>query len=129
MSISPSFLQYFSQPQHSVIAPTSLATQWEEEIKRLTPSLKVLLHTGANRTNGTYLLNQKNFSVTYQWTDPEALSRYHVVITSYGTVASEHNDSPKKKKVLNALFKVKWWRIALGTCRRHANFASSNFVP
>jgi SNF2-related domain len=61
-----------------------------------------------------------NSSTLITVVDPDVLDKYHVVITSYGTVASEHNDSPKKKKVINALFKVKWWRIVLGTFRHLA---------
>ncbi|KAF9645233.1 hypothetical protein BDM02DRAFT_3263042 [Thelephora ganbajun] len=83
-------------PSTLVIAPTSLATQWEEETQRLVPSLRVLLHTGPSRTR-----------------DPAKFEQYHVVITTYGTVQSEFSADPEKKRATKALFAVKWWRIVL----------------
>ncbi|KAF9781271.1 SNF2 family N-terminal domain-containing protein [Thelephora terrestris] len=83
-------------PSTLVIAPTSLATQWEEEIQRLVPSLRVLLHTGASRTR-----------------DPQKFAQCHVVITTYGTVQSEFSADPAKKRAMKALFAVKWWRVVL----------------
>ena len=46
--------------------------------------------------------------------DPEKFEQYHVVITTYGTVQSEFNADPGKKRAMKALFAVKWWRIVLG---------------
>lgn len=71
-------------------------------------SLKVILHTGASRTN-----------------DPDVLMRHHIVITTYGTVASEHN-SASKKKVKDALFNVRWWRIVLDEAHTIKNRATKN---
>lgn len=98
-----------------MVAPTSLATQWEEEIQRLVPSLRVLLHTGASRTRGPWGLSA-SLMVTYALVmiDPEKFEQYHVVITTYGTVQSEFSADPAKKRAMKALFAVKWWRIVLG---------------
>ncbi|AZA83426.1 DNA helicase [Chryseobacterium lactis] len=57
---------------HLVVVPTSLLFNWQEEIKKFAPSIKVLLHYGANR--------QKNIS---------HFSDYEVVITSYGMILSD----------------------------------------
>lgn len=46
--------------------------------------------------------------------DPVKFGRYHVVITTYGTVQSEFNADPDKPRAMRALFGVKWWRIVLG---------------
>lgn len=40
--------------------------------------------------------------------------QYHVVITTYGTVQSEFNADPAKKRAMKALFDVTWWRVVLG---------------
>ena len=46
--------------------------------------------------------------------DPGKFEQNHVVITTYGTVQSEFNADPTKKRAMKALFAVKWWRIVLG---------------
>ena len=97
-----------------MIAPMSLATQWEEEIQRLVPSLRVLLHTGSSRNRGQSGLDHCLPCLTWV-TDPERFGQYHVVITTYGTVQSEFNADPGKKRAMKALFAAKWWRIVLGT--------------
>jgi SNF2 family DNA or RNA helicase len=51
-----------------LIMPTSLLYNWEMEVKKFTPKLKVLNHTGINRSK-----NNKDFA------------KYDLVITSYGT--------------------------------------------
>jgi len=56
-----------------------------------------------------------SFTVPYMIIDPEKFEKYHVVITTYGTVQSEFNADPGKKRAMKALFAVKWWRIVLGT--------------
>jgi SNF2 family DNA or RNA helicase len=116
--------------------------QWEKEIHRITPGLRVVQHHGAARTD-----------------DPKVLARNDVVITSYTIVANEFETkapaeaenkakkkkaakakkddfiasddelevdylktskktAPKKKKMKCALFGVMWWRIILGPCFR-----------
>lgn len=96
-----------------MIAPTSLATQWEEEIQRLVPSLRVLLHTGPSRTRGRLPLKLLSWYLT-RVADPEEFKKFHIVITTYGTVQSEFSADPAKKRAMKALFAVKWWRIVLG---------------
>ncbi len=51
-----------------LIMPTSLLYNWEMEVKKFTPKLKVLNYTGVNRTKKS-----------------EQFSKYDLVITSYGT--------------------------------------------
>ena len=48
--------------------PTSLLYNWEMEVKKFTPKLKVLNHTGVNRRKNS-----------------DQFSKYDLVITSYGT--------------------------------------------
>ncbi len=51
-----------------LIMPTSLLYNWEMEVKKFTPKLKILNYTGINRTKKS-----------------ELFSKYDLVITSYGT--------------------------------------------
>lgn len=73
-----------------VVAPLSLATQWEQEIKDKSPSLKVLKYHGTSRTS-----------------DPDVFRKYDVVVTTYQTLASE------VKKEKSPLLGVKFWRVIL----------------
>ncbi|REC46145.1 DEAD/DEAH box helicase [Chryseobacterium pennipullorum] len=55
-----------------VVVPTSLLFNWQDEISKFAPSLKVLLHYGADRLKTT-----------------SHLSDYDVVLTSYGMLLSD----------------------------------------
>lgn len=52
-----------------VVVPRSLIFNWEQEAARFTPNLKVLTHTGAERTKGS-----------------EHFNDYNLVLTTYGTL-------------------------------------------
>ncbi|KAG8934212.1 hypothetical protein FRC03_002229 [Tulasnella sp. 419] len=58
-----------------VVCPTSVVSQWESEIVKVAPGLRVLAHHGPKRTK-----------------DSKTLLRYDVVITSYPTILAEHNN-------------------------------------
>jgi SNF2 family DNA or RNA helicase len=59
-------------PPALVVCPTSVAGNWQREIQRFAPSLRAMLHHGAERAGGQEFLSQ---------------ARAHdVVITSYGLV-------------------------------------------
>ncbi|KAL5338865.1 SNF2 family N-terminal domain-containing protein, partial [Aspergillus crustosus] len=80
-----------------VVAPLALIKQWESEIKtKVEPAgrLKVLVYHGNARAKST-----------------GSLDKYDVVITTYGTLTSEHNASTKNDKA--GVFSVYWYRIIL----------------
>ncbi len=58
-----------------IVMPTSLVHNWENEIKKFTPSLKVYRHVGIQRKK---LLNLKGI-----------ISYYDVILTTYGTVRND----------------------------------------
>jgi len=60
------------QVTNLVVAPTSLLFNWQDELERFAPSLKVIIHHGADR--------QKQV---------DSFSQYDVVLTSYGMVVSD----------------------------------------
>ncbi|KAN0139248.1 SNF2 family N-terminal domain containing protein [Lactarius tabidus] len=64
-----------------VVCPVSLVSQWASEISKMAKKLTVVEHHGASRT-----------------TNPEALTRAHVVVTSYAIVASEYAASQPEAK-------------------------------
>lgn len=64
--------QRYGQVTNLVVVPTSLLFNWQEEMKKFAPSLKVIMHHGANRRK-----------------QAEAFSQYDVVLTSYGMVVSD----------------------------------------
>ncbi|AZA55166.1 DEAD/DEAH box helicase [Chryseobacterium sp. G0201] len=55
-----------------IVVPTSLLFNWQEEIEKFAPSIKVLLHYGADRKKTTDLMHQ-----------------YEVVLISYGMLLSD----------------------------------------
>ncbi|MGN7707196.1 DEAD/DEAH box helicase [Chryseobacterium sp. JV274] len=57
---------------HLIVVPTSLLFNWQEEISKFAPSIKVLLHYGADRPKTT-----------------AHMSDYEVVLTTYGMLLSD----------------------------------------
>jgi len=77
-----------------IIVPLTVLTQWQAEIER---------HSNSN-----------TISVYQYYGDQrkrERIENYDVVLTTYGTMSSEHSDFLKKK--YSPLFECEWWRIIL----------------
>ncbi|KAJ9095987.1 hypothetical protein QFC21_005350 [Naganishia friedmannii] len=90
-----------------VITPVSLAKQWQDELDRMSVkgSLRSVLWYGNERPDLSALLDNM---------EPE--SRTDVVITSYGTLVSEHAKWLTRQGVrsqLKSLFDIPWLRIVL----------------
>ncbi|KAJ7780541.1 SNF2 family N-terminal domain-containing protein [Mycena maculata] len=86
-----------------IVAPLSVLSNWEKQIDDhcVTGSLTYYVYYGSNRD-----------------ISPRELQKYDVVITTYQTVAGEHDDkdsapAKKKKKVEKSLFDVQWKRVIL----------------
>lgn len=60
------------QKTHLVVVPTSLLFNWQEEVSKFAPSLKVLVHYGANRPKTS-----------------DHMADYDIVLTSYGMLLSD----------------------------------------
>ncbi|PVG00917.1 hypothetical protein CPB86DRAFT_753986 [Serendipita vermifera] len=56
-----------------IVVGLNILGQWEKEIKKFNPSLKVLAHHGPSRTKSKY-----------------ELEKYHVVLTTYDVLSNEH---------------------------------------
>lgn len=71
-----SFLQHYHAANGKlnalVVCPTTLMFNWENEIKKFTPSLTRYIHHGSDRTRDKATLNQ-----------------YNIIITTYGTLRSD----------------------------------------
>jgi len=71
-----SFLHHFKDTHDNlralVVCPTTLMFNWENEIRKFTPSLTYHIHHGGERTRNKILLDNKN-----------------VIITTYGTLRSD----------------------------------------
>jgi len=72
-----SFLQHYHQHHDGemkalVVCPTTLIYNWENEIKKFTPSLEYYIHHGPLRSRNI-----------------EELNKHHVIITTYGTLRSD----------------------------------------
>ncbi|KIC96350.1 DEAD/DEAH box helicase [Flavihumibacter solisilvae] len=71
-----SFLQHFKDSNDNlralVVCPTTLMFNWENEIKKFTPTLSYHIHHGGERSRNKALLESKN-----------------VIITTYGTLRSD----------------------------------------
>ncbi|MFV0604838.1 MAG: SNF2-related protein [Niabella sp.] len=70
------FLQHFKDKYNHiralVICPTTLIYNWENEIKKFTPSLTYNIHHGSTRTRAM-----------------DDLQKHHITITTYGTLRSD----------------------------------------
>lgn len=64
--------QKYGPVTNLVVAPTSLLFNWQDELARFAPSVKVLLHHGGDRQKNT-----------------EVFSQHEVVLTSYGMLLSD----------------------------------------
>jgi hypothetical protein len=72
-----SFLQYYYEQAEGdlvalVVCPTTLIYNWQNEIKKFTPSLEYYIHHGALRIR-----------------DLAEMKKHHVIITTYGTLRSD----------------------------------------
>jgi superfamily II DNA or RNA helicase len=71
-----SFLHHYKEENGSlsalVVCPTTLMFNWENEIRKFTPSLTYHIHHGGDRTRNKL-----------------ALTQYNVIITTYGTLRSD----------------------------------------
>jgi SNF2 family DNA or RNA helicase len=81
-----------------LVSPLSTIANWEEQIKQhVKPgTLKYYIYHGANRIK-----------------DVKKLAEYDLVITTYGSVASEFNHRSKKKHGTYPLEEINWFRIVL----------------
>jgi SNF2 family DNA or RNA helicase len=81
-----------------LVSPLSTIANWEEQIKQHTKpgSIKYYVYHGANRIK-----------------DIKKLAEYDLVITTYGSVASEFNYRSKKKHGNYPLEEINWFRIVL----------------
>ncbi|KAH9949377.1 SNF2 family N-terminal domain-containing protein [Amylocystis lapponica] len=85
-----------------IVAPTSLLSQWAEELLRSSTSgtLKVLVWHSQNRTDLDAAV--------------EGDDAVDVVITSYGTLVSEHAKSEKLNgSRMSPVFEIEWLRVVL----------------
>jgi SNF2 family DNA or RNA helicase len=81
-----------------LVSPLSTIANWEEQIKQhIKPgTLKYYIYHGAGRIK-----------------DIKKLAEYDLVITTYGSVASEFNHRSKKKQGKFPLEEINWFRIVL----------------
>ncbi|OSD03366.1 hypothetical protein PYCCODRAFT_1366011 [Trametes coccinea BRFM310] len=94
-----------AQPQKGpsatlIIAPTSLLNQWAEELQRSSKpgTLRVLVWHGQNRLDLDAAVDKDQDGTT------------DVIITSYGTLISEH---AKHERQPSPIFEVEWMRVIL----------------
>lgn len=80
-----------------LVVPMSVVGNWVREIRRFAPSLKVLVHHGANRLSGSTL--------------QDAAAQHDVVITTFALGFRDHEE----------LEKIYWWRIGLDEAQNIKN--------
>ncbi|KAH9817098.1 SNF2 family N-terminal domain-containing protein [Melampsora americana] len=92
-----------------VICPLTLLNQWQDELERCDPSLKVSIYHSSSHGKHTP-------------EDPTQGGSYDVVITTYGIVATEwaeldekgiFDTNKKKKSIARGLFSIEWHRVIL----------------
>ena len=72
---------------HLIIVPTSLIFNWQEEVEKFCPSLKIMVLTGVNRIKDT--TDFKNFDI---------------VLTTYGIAANQYSGMVNNDLNMNILF-------------------------
>ncbi|KAI0049269.1 hypothetical protein FA95DRAFT_1489629 [Auriscalpium vulgare] len=84
-----------------IVAPTSLLTQWSEELQRSSKSTTIKTHVwhGQNRLDLDAAVEDEDI--------------INVVITSYGVLASEHAKVEKSGDNASPLFRYEWMRVIL----------------
>lgn len=98
-----------AQPRTSlVVVPRSLIFNWEQEASRFTPQLRVLTHTGADRTRGTAHLKDFDVVLTTYGTlrrdviDFQAAQFDYVILDESQAIKNAKTESAKTVRVLNA---------------------------
>ncbi|MFY9153589.1 MAG: DEAD/DEAH box helicase [Prolixibacteraceae bacterium] len=64
------------QPASLIVMPTSLIHNWENEIKKFSPSLKIYKHVGSQRNKSKNMISMLNY--------------YDVILTTYGTIRNDY---------------------------------------
>ncbi|MGQ1889838.1 DEAD/DEAH box helicase [Thermophagus sp. OGC60D27] len=106
LSLFSSHLEGFNRSGVSpslIVMPTSLVHNWNNEIKRFAPSLKVYVYTGADRARSKDL-----------W---KILRHYHVVITTYGILRND----------VDILEKAQWEYLILDESQNVKNPSSKGY--
>jgi len=70
--------EFYSQPATLIVVPTSLVHNWENEMKKFTPTMKIYKHVGSQRKKVADFQGVVNY--------------YDVIITTYGTIRNEVDD-------------------------------------
>ena len=87
-----------------LFAPMSVVGNWEREVRRFSPSLRVLVHHGPDRLLGDAFV--------------DAVLRHDLVITTYGLAQRD----------LKALSRVPWHRIALDEAQKIKNPSANQTI-
>lgn len=87
------------QPASLIVLPTSLVHNWESEINKFTPSLKVYRHVGQQRKTGVEL--------------EKAVKYYDIILTTYGTVRNDIAALTKLQFFYLSLMKASMLRILI----------------
>ncbi|KIY73614.1 hypothetical protein CYLTODRAFT_416990 [Cylindrobasidium torrendii FP15055 ss-10] len=116
-----------------IVAPTSLLSQWAEEMERSSKpgAVKVLVWHGQNRTDIEAAVNSGEDGDAEEILDSEdeedckpkkkKAPRIQIVITSYGVLVSEHARSEKGR---SPIFDMEWLRVVLDEAHSCKNRAS-----
>ncbi|KAI5296910.1 hypothetical protein KEM55_005413, partial [Ascosphaera atra] len=108
-----------------IVTPYAILDQWEQEIKRHAPNLKILTYYGVKEEMGA---TKREFV--------EELASYDVVLTTYGTLSGEIYYATKgSDRVLrrertrppkrSPLVQISWWRVCLDEAQMVENGVSN----
>lgn len=98
-----------------IISPPHILSQWQDEIARHAPNLKVLHYTGM----------QAESRAKHQiWSNPASLLDYDIVLTTYNVLSREihYAEPPPDRNLRHAkkhqfrrspLVQISWWRVCL----------------
>ncbi|EIN04587.1 hypothetical protein PUNSTDRAFT_128177 [Punctularia strigosozonata HHB-11173 SS5] len=98
-----------------VIAPGSLLSQWEKELNKFAPSLRVLKHHGPGRFKGELRPTKRHWThVESVMSDYAQFQGYHVVISTPRTLLSEYDTYKRDPNALGSpMIRSKFFRFVL----------------
>jgi SNF2 family DNA or RNA helicase len=95
-----------------IIVPNSLVFNWQNEAKKFTPNLKILVYTGSQRIKSSHYFNNFDLIITTYGTarvDADILAQYkfnYIILDESQSIKNASSQSSKAVRLLKSNFKL-----------------------